>query len=384
MINSDNDLELQQTYGIFVDRPKKKKNMETKLLNNLMKIPEKDKGANRTRYVNDVKPNMTHQADLLFLTNDNGYKYALVVVDNYTRLCDAEPLKTKTSQSVKTAFENIYKRNILKLPKRIQLDPGSEFKGAAFEFFKSNDVFVTYGKAGRSRMQALVERKNQVIGTAIHRVQLAQEITTGKTSTEWVDDLPKIVKLINSKIKKNYKPPKLDNNLRCEGDSCILLDIGTKVRVALEHPIDFVTGKRLHGKFRSSDIRWNPAERVIKQVLLKPNQPPLYLLDGNFNGIERVAYTKNQLQVIPPNEIKPSANIIRKATSREDDKDAVIESIISREKQKNKYYYQVKYRNRPESENQFIDRQTLIKLVPDMIKEFEGNFKIIPNKNTKK
>ena len=42
------------------------------------------------------KPNMIHQADLLFLPHDSigrkTYKYALVVVDIFTRYKDAEPL----------------------------------------------------------------------------------------------------------------------------------------------------------------------------------------------------------------------------------------------------------------------------------------------------
>ncbi len=40
-------------------------------------------------------PNEVHQADILHLPNDNGYKYALTVVDIATRYKDAEPLTTK-------------------------------------------------------------------------------------------------------------------------------------------------------------------------------------------------------------------------------------------------------------------------------------------------
>jgi hypothetical protein len=43
-----------------------------------------------------------------------------------------------------------------------------------------------------------------------------------------------------------------------------------------------------------------PKERVIKEIIIKPNSPPLYLLDGNIGKkkFEPIGYTKNQLQVI--------------------------------------------------------------------------------------
>ena len=52
---------------------------------------------------------LIEQSDLLFLPMDNGYKYALVVVDNYSRKMDATPLKNKTPTSVVNGFEKIYK-----------------------------------------------------------------------------------------------------------------------------------------------------------------------------------------------------------------------------------------------------------------------------------
>ena len=60
------------------------------------------------------KPNMIHQADLLFLPHDSVgrkcYTYALVVGDIATRYKDAEPLTSKESSVVAKAFEKIYSR----------------------------------------------------------------------------------------------------------------------------------------------------------------------------------------------------------------------------------------------------------------------------------
>src|SRR5689334_16014432 len=99
----------------------------------------------------------------------------------------------------------------------------------------------------------------------------AQELATGEPSTEWTEDLEALIKLMN---KKKINKPKLTGKPLCEGDSCNVLLEGTKVRAILDGPKD-VFGKKLHGKIRSADIKWDPKIRTIKQVLIKPDSPPL-------------------------------------------------------------------------------------------------------------
>jgi hypothetical protein len=130
---------------------------------NLMKVPKKDKGDNMPTIYNPF-PNTVHQADLLTLPTDKGFKYLLVVVDVSTHKLDAEPLKKKTNDKVLDGFIKIYSRKILKLPKRLEVDSGSEFKGVVNQYFKNNEIAVRRGKPGRHRQQAMVERYNQIIG----------------------------------------------------------------------------------------------------------------------------------------------------------------------------------------------------------------------------
>jgi len=88
---------------IFNIEKKKETNQE---LSNLYKIPSKEKGDNMPHF-QYPNPNIIHQADLLFLPNDNGYKFLLVVVDVGSRLCDAVPLKTKSDMEIIQAFNTI-------------------------------------------------------------------------------------------------------------------------------------------------------------------------------------------------------------------------------------------------------------------------------------
>ena len=56
------------------------------------------------------------------------------------------------------------------------------------------------------------------------------------------------------------------------------------------------------------DIRWNPKVRTVKEVILRPNLPPGYLLDSNIGKIhtDAIYRTYQQLQIIEPNEKPPS------------------------------------------------------------------------------
>ena len=98
----------------------------------------------------DIKiPNEVHQADLLFLPHDRRghktYKYALTGVDVASRYKEAEPLSTKESAEVATAFFKIYNRSQLKWPKSLQVDPGREFMGAVNKLMKSKNVQIRRG-----------------------------------------------------------------------------------------------------------------------------------------------------------------------------------------------------------------------------------------------
>jgi hypothetical protein len=131
---------------------------ERKELKELYKKPNSEKG--ELPKFQTFKP-MRQQADVLFLPSSKyGYKYLLVVVDNYTRLFDAQPLKTKDSDAIVKALKKIYNRDILKKPKMIEFDSGKEFKGSTKRYLEDEDIKYKYAMTGRHRQLALVESKN--------------------------------------------------------------------------------------------------------------------------------------------------------------------------------------------------------------------------------
>src|ERR1700733_10481387 len=190
----------------------------------LYKKPRKDKGKNAPRFLS-YPPNKKQQADLLFLPGDNGFKYALVVVDLGSRFTDSEPIKNKKSENLVKAFQTIYNRGILQIPKRLEVDAGLEFKGELSKWFKEKGAKIRVAKPHRHRQQAIVERRNQSIGKELFKRMTAQELLTGEPSTQWTDDLPEVIKKLNE---KKRKPVKLTGEYQCQGDACTILPEGTK------------------------------------------------------------------------------------------------------------------------------------------------------------
>lgn len=341
--------------AIYEDLGVRKKGVKDKsIIEALTKAPQEARPPNNPTFQNDA-PYAVQQADLLFLPDDNGYRYALTVIDTATRKGDAEPLKTKQPNAVVNAFKKIYSRGILKMPKILQVDDGSEFKGATTEYFHSNKVSIRRGKTGRHKQQALAEYLNYIIGKALLARQTAQEYKTGEVSREWVKYLRRIINVYNKHAKP--QPIQFDKPPRCKGNACKLLDEGDEVYVALDHPKD-ITGKRLHDKWRSGDIRYDLTPKKIKTVIMRPDQPPMYLIEG----INNTVYTRQELMPVNKKLQQPTEQAMNKW---------IVEKIIKRDPKKKPLHYIVKWKGYKDPTSE--PAKTLREDIPEMVEEFERN-----------
>ena len=270
-------------------------NVDTKVINELMKQPLQEGRYDIPKFQNFVKNNC-HQADILFLPSDRGYRYLLVLVDISTRLIDAEQLKDKNASSVVKAFKKIYNRDILDIPTNINCDSGTEFHGETKKYFDDLNINIRYADPNRHRQQSVVERVNQSIGKIIFMMQSHQELQTKKQCKVWVKFIRQIINDLNEDSNNKNKtqtkeilsvPIITENNKN-------ILNINDKVRVKLDHPIDVYNKKKLGGNFRATDIKWTINVYKIKEVLLRPGFPPLYLTTKS----KTTQYTTQQLQVI--------------------------------------------------------------------------------------
>ena len=254
----------------------------------------------RPKFIED-KPNAVHQADILFLPHDKYkrkvYKYALQVVDLATRYKASRPLATKSSNEVLSAFEHIYRDTPLKWPKLLQVDPGTEFKGAVTTAFAKHGTNIRRGITNLHRNQAVVERFNKTLSERVFAWQYDKELKTGERCREWVKNLDKIVESLNNDtnrmtgltpidaMKTNSIPVRLSE---VQQDSAAL-EPQTIVRYLYE------PGELEGQRYRATDPIWSVHTYQIFDRWDFPGQPSIYHL--TTPAPER-SFVREELQVI--------------------------------------------------------------------------------------
>ncbi|GBC49296.2 DDE-type integrase/transposase/recombinase [Rhizophagus irregularis DAOM 181602=DAOM 197198] len=240
---------------------------------NLYKKPLKEKSSERPRVV-VWKPNATHQADLAEMPVDpKGFHYFLVVVEVAGKQVDAEPLKDKTANKVLNGFVKIYRRNRIKPPThRIETDSGSEFTNDQVRdfFLNSLGVMMRFGEPGRHKQQSYAERAIQAIQEPLLKRMVAQELKTGVTSVEWLEDFRDVCqKRRNFSLKEHMSE-----------SSDIRWNPNIRVSKCAGQPERFVPERILRHRIRKgqdqylvkwerypdTEATWEPADRLEEDV----------------------------------------------------------------------------------------------------------------------
>ena len=252
---------------------------------------------------------------------------------------------------------------------------------------KRNDENPKNDEINHKKLFSYPEGANKTIGKAIALRQGAQELKLDSKSTEWLSDLSRIVKAFNEEVEETEPSDQeklkevLDKPPQCSGRSCVLLDKGTKVRVALNRPTAIVKGQKLTGKFRAGDVRWSREVHKIDKVIVKPGSAPLYRVTGIGNQL----FTRGKLMVenkveekMPPDTALRS----RPAPKKGEPKAFEIQEIRDKKKIGNKTYYLIKWKNyRSTTWNEAsITKQD----APLLVREFEEKWKSKKGKKMKK
>jgi hypothetical protein len=181
-----------------------------------------------------------HQVDLLFLPTDNGYSYALCVVDVASRYKASRPLKTKLSYEIVDRLHNIYDTDkFMKIPKFLNFDKGTEFRSKLmWDFCKTNNIKIIYNLP--TNHLSFVENFNKQLAKKLFRFQQVKELETQEENSQWVNQLQFVVKkmnytktrLINMKPIDAYKLKfvKQPDDKHSEEDCKLHYDIGETVK----------------------------------------------------------------------------------------------------------------------------------------------------------
>ena len=138
--------------------------------------------------------------------NNRGYRYVLIIIDNFSKFGWTIPLKNKNAQTIKDSFENISKSSKRK-PNLIESDRGKEFYNNNFQTFLNKNNIKLYSR-NSSFGAVFAERFNRTIR------DLLKKIVFENGDGNWIDVLPTITKQYNIRIYSSTKLSPKDASLK--------------------------------------------------------------------------------------------------------------------------------------------------------------------------
>ena len=144
----------------------------------------------------------TWSSDLLDMNdygpkNNRGYRYILVVIDNFSKFGWTIPLKNKYAQSITDAFSEIIKSSNGK-PNLLETDDGKEYVNKFFNEFLNNNKIKRYSRY-TDKGAVFAERFNKTIRN------LLKKPVFEKGRADWISELPSVIKKYNNTIHNSIK-----------------------------------------------------------------------------------------------------------------------------------------------------------------------------------
>ena len=264
------------------------------------KPPKRNYATNKTDvyFINDI-----WSLDILDLKdygpkNNRGYRYVLVVIDNFSKFGWTVPLKNKNAQTIKDSFENIL-INSKRKPNLIESDRGKEFYNNIFQDFLNKNDIKLYSR-NTSLGAVFAERFNRTIR------DLLKKIVFEHGDGNWIDILQTMTKQYNNRIHSSIKLSPEDASLKKnEGFVCRnLLDKRKKIKPKFQLN-DLVRTADLRKTFSKGDTT-NWSYKLYKITEIINDTIPTYKINNLPERYNESLLKKTELT------IKENDNVMKK------------------------------------------------------------------------
>ena len=233
--------------------------------------------------------------------NNRGYRYVLVVIDNFSKYGWTVPLKNKNAQTIKDSFENIL-INSKRKPNLIESDRGKEFYNNIFQDFLNKSNIKLYSR-NTSLGAVFAERFNRTIRDLLKRPVFE------KGDGKWIDVLPTITKQYNNRIHSSTKLSPKDASLK-KNEGFVyknLLDKRKKVKPKYEIG-DLVRTADLMKTFSKGDTT-NWSYKLYKITEIINDTVPSYRLDKLKERYNESLLKKTDLTLKENNDVMKRLNL---------------------------------------------------------------------------
>ena len=131
------------------------------------------------------------------ISNNKGFRYIFIVIDNFSKYLWVIPLKNKYSQTITNEFSNILTKSKRK-PLKIESDRGLEFYNSIFQNFLKSKNIQHYSRF-TDKGPSIAERVIRTIRNLLKKpVFLAG-------NADWLSELPFVIKQYNNTIHHSIK-----------------------------------------------------------------------------------------------------------------------------------------------------------------------------------
>ena len=128
---------------------------------------------------------------------NRGYRYILVVIDNFSKFHWTIPLKNKYALSITDAFSQIVKTSKRK-PNLLEIDDGKEYANEDFNEFLNNSNEKRYSRY-TDKGAVFAERFNRTIRNLLKKPVFPEG------NADWLSELPSVIKKYNNTIHNSTK-----------------------------------------------------------------------------------------------------------------------------------------------------------------------------------
>ena len=130
-------------------------------------------------------------------SNNKGFRYIFVIIDNYSKHLWAIPLKNKYSQTITNEFSNILTKSKRK-PLKLKNDRGLEFYNSIFQnFLKSRNIqhYSRFTDKGPSIAERVIRTIRNLLKKPVFE----------KGKADWLSELPSVIKQYNNTFHHSIK-----------------------------------------------------------------------------------------------------------------------------------------------------------------------------------
>ena len=130
-------------------------------------------------------------------TNNKGFRYIFIIIDNFSKYLWAIPLKNKYSQTITNEFSNILSTSKRK-PLKLESDRGTEFYNSIFQNFLNSKNIQHYSRF-TDKGPSIAERVIRTVRNLLKKPVFEK----GKAS--WIDEIQSVIKKYNNTIHNSIK-----------------------------------------------------------------------------------------------------------------------------------------------------------------------------------